>query len=98
MPSVNSITEPGIPDVTSSSRVLSLRREKELVEILAFLSATTDDPSKIVALCVEESQNGKALAVRMAVNNGGLVNVKEGFEKMARILERVATHGPGLCF
>lgn len=78
--------------------MLSLRREKELVEILAFLSATSDDPGKVMALCVEECQNGNALVIRMATNNGGLVNVKEGFEKMARILERASTQGPSLCF
>lgn len=51
-----------------------------------------------MALCVEENQNGNALIVRMAANNGSLVNVKEGFEKMARILERAATQGHSLCF
>jgi hypothetical protein len=95
-PSDNSIEEPSIH--RTSTRVLSLRQEKELVEILAFLSASTDDPGKVVALCVEENQNGNALIVRMAANNGSLVNVKEGFEKMARIHERAATQGHSLCF
>lgn len=35
-------------------RVFSLQREKELAESFAFLAATTDDPKKIVAVCVEE--------------------------------------------
>jgi hypothetical protein len=96
-PSDYSINEPSIHG-TSLTRVLSLRQEKELVEILAFLSASTDDPGKVVALCVEENQNGNALIVRMAANNGSLVNVKKGFEKMARILERAATQGHSLCF
>lgn len=38
----------------SSVRVFSLQREKELAESFAFLAATTDDPKKIVAVCVEE--------------------------------------------
>jgi hypothetical protein len=97
-PSENSINEPNIRDRTSAARVLSLRREKELVEILAFLSASTDDPSKVIAVCVEEGHNGNALVVRMAVNNGGLENVKDGFEKMARVLERAATQGHSLYF
>jgi hypothetical protein len=97
-PSENSINEPNIRDGTSSARVLSLRREKELVEILAFLSASTDNPSKVGAVCVEEGHNGNALVVRMAVNNGGLENVKDGFEKMARVLERAATQGHSLYF
>jgi len=97
-PSENSINELNIRDETSSARVLSLRREKELVEILAFLSASTDDPSKVMAACVEEGHNSNALVVRMAVNNGGLESVKDGFEKMARVLERAATQGNSLYF
>jgi len=74
-------------------RVLSLQREKELAESFAFLAATTDDPRKVVAACVEETAVGRGLTVRLAVNNGGLDQVKGGFERMARVLERVARAG-----
>jgi hypothetical protein len=70
---------------------LSLQREKELTESFAFLAATTNDPKKVVAACVEERPTG--LTVRLAVNHGGLETVKAGFERMARLLERVARAG-----
>lgn len=77
----------------STRKVLGLQREKELAESLAFLAATTDDPSKIVAACVEEGEAGKCLTIRLAVNNGGLDNVKIGFQRIARALERIAQAG-----
>jgi hypothetical protein len=92
-PSENSLSEQSIQDGKSPARILSLRREGELVETLAFLAAYTDDPSRVVAVCVDESQHGNAMIVRMAVNNGSLVIAKEAFEKMARILERAAAKG-----
>ena len=76
-----------------SKRVLSLEREKQLAESFAFLAATTDDPRKIVAACVEEGEEGSSLTVRLAVNNGDLDVVRERFKKMANSLERVARAG-----
>jgi len=76
-----------------TKRVHGLQREKQLAELFAFLAATTNDPKKIVAACVEESENGTCLIVRLAVNNGNLDNVEAGFERMARTLERIARAG-----
>ena len=77
----------------SPARTLTLQREKELAESFAFLAATTDDPKKIVAACVEEDGASGCIIVRLAVNNGGLDNVKAGFEKMSEILRRATQRG-----
>lgn len=76
-----------------SVRTLTLRREKEITEVLAFLAASTDDPAKVAALCVEERQSGKAMVIRLAVNNGGLEKVKHGFQEIAKFLENIARKG-----
>lgn len=85
-----SISERSAQTDNLTKRVLSLQREKQLAESFAFLAATTNDPKKIVAACVEESKKGRCLIIRLAVNNGNLDNVKAGFERMARALERIA--------
>jgi len=92
-PSEMSISERSAQTDDFTKRVLGLQREKQLAELFAFLAATTNDPKKIVAACVEESENGRCLIVRLAVNNGNLDNVKAGFERMARALERIARAG-----
>lgn len=74
-------------------RVLDLQREKELAESFAFLAATTNDPKKVVAACVEEGEDQSCLTVRLAVNNGNLDPVIAGFKRMANILERFARQG-----
>ncbi len=77
----------------SSGRVLKPKQEKLLVEALAFLASSSDDPSKVMALCIEEGQEPPSLIIRVAVNRGGTANVTEGFERMARVLENTAIQG-----
>lgn len=79
-------------------RVMSLQREKELAESLAFLASWSDDPAHIVAVCTEENSGRDGITIRLAVNSGSLERVIEGFQKMARILERIARQGlPSVC-
>lgn len=92
-PSEMSISEWSAQTGNPTKRVLGLQREKQLAELFAFLAATTDDPKKIVAACVEESEKGTCLIIRLAVNNGNLDKVEAGFERMARALERIARAG-----
>ena len=74
-------------------RMMSLKREKELAESLAYLASWSDDPAHVVAVCTEESSDGDALTIRLAVNSGSLEKVVEGFQKMAKILEKTARNG-----
>jgi hypothetical protein len=72
---------------------LTLERENEIVGNLAFLSATTDDSLKIMAVCVEEDESGEAITIRVASNTGNLAEIVKGFETLGRILERAARRG-----
>lgn len=74
-------------------RVMSLQREKELAESLAYLASWSDDPAHIVAVCTEEDSGKESMTISLAVNTGSLEKVIEGFRKMARILERTARKG-----
>ena len=78
---------------TSPCRSLSTEREKEIVDNLAFLSSTTDDSLKIMAVCMEEKADHKGLVIRLASNTGDITGVQKGFEEIARVLEVAATRG-----
>jgi len=78
---------------TESPHRLSLERENEIVSNLAFLSATTDDILKVMAVCVEEDDSGEAITIRIASNTGDLSAVVEGFNRLAGVLELAARRG-----
>ena len=82
-----------IPSDIPMIRQLTLRRERGLVEILAFLAATIDDPLKIMAVCVEESLTGDSLIIRVATNTGDCTDTVFGFQQIARILKRASKRG-----
>jgi len=92
-PSENAIHDSISSNNTSSPRVLSLKREKELAEALAFLAGNTDDPKKVIALCIEEEPDGKGMTIRLAVNNGDLENVQNGFRRFSDILQSITKKG-----
>lgn len=76
-----------------STRQLSVTREKEIACNLAFLSATSDDSLKVMAVCVEERCNGKGITIRLTANTGDLSTVTVGFVRLARVLEHAARRG-----
>jgi hypothetical protein len=82
-----------LPPEIPTSRQLTLRHERGLVEMLAFLAATTDDPLKIMAVCVEETLTGDSLTIRVATNTGDCMDTVFGFQRIARILERTSKRG-----
>lgn len=75
------------------SRQLSVAREREIACNLAFLSATSDDSLKVMAVCVEEHSNGKGITIRIVSNAGDLSEVTRGFARIARELEHAARRG-----
>ncbi|KFY08763.1 hypothetical protein V492_05932 [Pseudogymnoascus sp. VKM F-4246] len=75
------------------TRCLSFAREKEIARNLAFLSATSDDSRKVMAVCVEEHTDGEGITIRIASNSGDLSAVRAGFIKVAGILEQAARRG-----
>ncbi|KAG9227964.1 hypothetical protein BJ875DRAFT_530805 [Amylocarpus encephaloides] len=69
---------------------LSIVRENEIASNLAFLSATSDDSLKVMAVCVEELVNGTGVTIRIASNSGDLFRVTSGFKILASSLEQAA--------
>ncbi|MCJ1281187.1 hypothetical protein MMC26_000505 [Xylographa opegraphella] len=86
-PLENSIDRYAACHACSPNRVLSLVHERRLVEILTFWAASSDDPRKVIALCVEEKKNGQVMVIRLAVNHGNLDQVQAGFNVMKATLE-----------
>ncbi len=72
---------------------LAVERENEIVGHLAFLSATTDDSLKVMAVCVDEDESGEAITIRVASNTGDLSEVVTGLKRLGRILEQAARRG-----
>ena len=68
-------------------RLLSFERERDLVDNLAFLSASSDRPEEVTAVCVEELDDREGLIIRVARNTGDISSTKEGFRRMAAILQ-----------
>jgi hypothetical protein len=66
---------------------------EEIASNLAFLSATTDESLKVMAVCVEEHYNGEGITIRIASNTGVLSAVIQEFMMLAKILEQAARRG-----
>ncbi|KAL8800743.1 MAG: hypothetical protein Q9182_004948 [Xanthomendoza sp. 2 TL-2023] len=68
-------------------RQLSLDRERQLVDSFAFISASTDNMLRVMAICIEEDPDKIGMTIRLASNTGDLSHVTQGFNSIARILE-----------
>ena len=79
--------------VLSSIYQLPFQHEKQLVESLAFLSATTDDPDRFMAVCLEEARDRGSCRIRLTSNIGDIDEVVFGFKLMAKVLEQAASRG-----
>jgi len=64
-------------DDTESKRALTFDEERRLAEAFALILATTDKPSRVGAVCIEEQPNSSGFAVRFAANSGTLEKEKE---------------------
>ncbi|TVY31847.1 hypothetical protein LSUB1_G008297 [Lachnellula subtilissima] len=82
-----------ISGANSTSHSLSISRENEIASNLAFLSATSDDSLKVMAVCIEEHRGGDRTTIRIASNTGDLSAVTNGFRMLAQILEEAAWRG-----
>ena len=81
------------PSILNSRRQLSVEREKEITENLAFLSATTEDSKRVTAVCIEEHTQEAGLTIRVASNAGNISEIEEGLKRIAKILEEAAARG-----
>lgn len=78
---------------TSFPRQLTMERERDLVDTLAFIAASSHDSDKVIAVCVEEQQDGKSVMVRIAANSGEMQPRKEALKRILSTLEHVALQG-----
>ena len=76
-------------------RQLSPGREKQLVDSLAFISASTDNMLRVMAVCIEEDSDKIGMTIRLASNTGDLSHVTEGLNSIARTLEQASLRGRG---
>ncbi len=77
----------------SSKYQLPFQREKQIVESLAFLSATKNDSDRVTAVCLEEARDRGSCNIRLTSNSGDINEVLLGFKLMAKILEQAASRG-----
>ena len=83
--------------ILSTLYQLPFQREKEIVDSLAFLSATTNDSTRVMAVCLEEARDRSSCTIRLTSNTGRLDEVVYGFKVLARILEGAASKGLICC-
>lgn len=69
-------------------RQLPRDRERQLVDSFAFISASTDDMSRVMAVCIEEDPDKQGMTLQLASNTGDLSHVVRGFNGIARSLEQ----------
>ncbi|KAH6668873.1 hypothetical protein B0J14DRAFT_152312 [Halenospora varia] len=91
---LNEVPEPPKEHVLAldvgSTHHLGIERECEIASNLAFLSATSDDSKRVMAVCIEEHPNGNGITIRIASNSGDFSEVIKGFRMLATILEKAA--------
>ena len=78
---------------TDETRQLTLERERQLASDFAFISASTDDMLRVMAICVEESSDQQGMTIRLASNTGDLSRTLQSFKGIANTLERAAIRG-----
>ncbi|MCJ1252132.1 hypothetical protein MMC30_009370 [Trapelia coarctata] len=83
--------QPQTLSVLSSIYQLPFQLEKQIVENLAFLSATTNDSARVMAVCLEEGRDHGSCTIRLTSNTGDIDEVVLGFKLMAKILEQAAS-------
>lgn len=85
--------ESGLMGSNESQRTLSFKHELCIADKLSFLSAYTDDNSKVSALCVEELPGGAGLLINVVTNSGELEKLKTVLKNITAILMKEAKIG-----
>ncbi|CAD6587309.1 MAG: hypothetical protein ASARMPRED_003057 [Alectoria sarmentosa] len=75
---------------SDETRQLPPERERQLAENFAFISASTDNMRRVMAVCVEENLDKKGITIRVASNTGDLSRIKEKLDGIAKTLETAA--------
>jgi len=75
------------------ARQLTPERERQLADSFAFISASTDDMLRVMAVCVEEDPDKMGMTIRLASNTGDISRITEGFNGIANTLGKAALRG-----
>ncbi len=89
----NPIPQHLLDETDDSPRQLSFERERDIVDDLVFLTASSEDATDVIAICVEERPHVKALSIRVAINKGSLKPFKKGLNMIALALQQIAREG-----
>lgn len=77
--------------VLSSIYQLSFQREKQIVKNLTFLSATSNDSSKIMTICLEKARDRRSCTIRLISNNDNIDEIMLEFKRMTKLLKQEAS-------
>jgi len=74
---------------------LTTEQEREIVSNLAFLSSRSKNSKRVVAIGIEEDDNGQGMVIRMAVNGADkdIPYTEEGLKQISRMLEQASRRG-----
>jgi len=85
-----------LPDLTpDDSRTLSIKQELDIVNCLSYLASYSDNPDRVLALCVEEKSDHEGLVVSLATNTGSTAYLEQGVRSIMEVLQCQA-RGPYL--
>lgn len=67
---------------------MSIEHERKIVSCLVSITAFTDDPERVSALCLERDSKRCSCTIRVAMNTGVPEKLMVEFRKVARALEK----------
>ena len=70
--------------------ILQSNQELALAECLTYLSAYSDNPEKVMALCVEEQPGQQGLLVSVAINSGSTRYLQNTVKRICEVIEAEA--------
>jgi hypothetical protein len=72
---------------------LTIEQEGEIVSNLAFLASRRKNSKLVVAIAIEEDDDGQGVTIRIAVNGDIVMHLKEGLVQLSAILQQVSRLG-----
>ena len=82
-------------DLTPVHRQISVEREARLADDFAFISATTHDPTRVMAACIEEGLDRRSAIVRLASNTGDIQAIVERMQSIVDVMSNARQAGMG---
>ena len=79
---------------SGASRHLTLQQESDISDSFAFISATSEHPGRVLAVCLEELEEPQqGMILRFAMNTPNLEPIQRDLAEMVKTLEKAARHG-----